>query len=106
MAIATFFNSLGGALSTSITQNIFVSSLVREIPRHTSNLDAGSISSASASSVRSSVPPGQLQGVLDAYALALEDAFKLPIGAGAAAFLISLFVSLGWVLPFREPRPD
>lgn len=98
-AIAIFFNSIGGAFSISIAQNIFSNTLIQEIPKHTSGVSPATIVAAGATHVRDVTPPGQLQGVLQAYNLAINRAFILPIAVGALAFGCSLFVSFffqGW----------
>ncbi len=92
-AIAIFFNSLGGAISISIAQNIFSNTLIQEIPKHTNGLNPVLIISAGATHVREVTPPNQLAGVLQAYDLAVQKAFILPIAVGAIAFLFSLLVS-------------
>jgi hypothetical protein len=37
-AITIFFNTLGGAISVSIAQNIFANGLVKEVPKHTTGI--------------------------------------------------------------------
>ena len=96
-AIAIFFNSLGGAFSISIAQNIFSNTLIQEIPKHTTGVSPATIIKAGATHVRDVTPSDQLQGVLQAYDLAINRAFILPIAVGALAFGCSLFVSS---LPF------
>ena len=95
VAIAIFFNSLGGALSISIAQNIFVQGLREEIPRSTSNVDPGRIVAAGATSIESLVPSDQVGGLLYAYNLALRHTFTFAIAAAGIGFLASLFVS--WI---------
>jgi len=91
-AVAIFFNSLGGAISISIAQNIFSNTLVQQIPRHTTGVDAQLIISAGATHVRQVTPPSQLAGVLLAYNEAVTRALILPIATGALTFICSLFV--------------
>ncbi|KAI9880358.1 MAG: hypothetical protein M1830_003969 [Pleopsidium flavum] len=91
-AIAIFFNSLGGAISISIAQNIFSNTLIQEIPEHTTGINPALIISAGATHVREVTPPDQLAGVLQAYDLAIRKAFILPIAVGAIAFLFSLLM--------------
>lgn len=93
-ALAIFFNTLGGALSVSIAQNIFSNTLAQQIPRHTTGVDPALIISAGATHVREASPPGQLAGVLLAYNEAVTKALILPIAVGGIAFICSLFVSV------------
>lgn len=97
-AIVIFFNSLGGAISISIAQNIFVNTLIAQIPKYTTGIDPALIVAAGATHVREVTPPSQLAGVLMAYDVAVQRAFVLPIAAGAVAFGFSLLVSpfLAW----------
>lgn len=92
-AIVIFFNSLGGAISISIAQNIFVNTLVAQIPKYTTGIDPALIVAAGATHIREVTPPSQLAGVLMAYDVAVQRAFVLPIAAGAVAFGFSLLVS-------------
>ena len=99
-ALAIFFNTLGGALSVSIAQNIFSNTLAKQIPKHTTGVDAASVISAGATHVREASPPGQLAGVLLAYNEAVTTALILPIAVGGFAFVCSLFVSPSSFLGF------
>jgi MFS family permease len=89
-ACVLFFNSLGGALSISIAQNIFVNTLAREVPRRAPGVDAQAVASAGATNLRAVVDPRVLPGVLDAYNQAVVTAFVLAIAAAGAAFVVSL----------------
>lgn len=89
-AIAIFFNSLGGAISISIAQNIFANTLVQEIPKLVPGLDPALVVYAGATHVRDVVTKEQLPGTLQAYNKALTTAFILPIAAGSISFLSSL----------------
>lgn len=88
-AIAIFFNSLGGALSISIAQNVFANTLVQEIPKLVPGLDPSLVIYAGATHVREVVTKEQLPGTLQAYNKALATAFILPIAVGGISFLSS-----------------
>ena len=92
-ALAIFFNSLGGAISISVAQNIFTNTLIQEIPKRTHDTDPATIIAAGATHIREVTPPGQLPGVLEAYNLAITRAFIVPIAVGGLALLCSFFVS-------------
>ena len=92
-AIAIFFNSLGGAVSISIAQNIFSNTLIQEIPKLTTGVNPAQIIAAGATHVREVTPKSQLPGVLEAYDLAIRRAFILPIAVGGIALIWSFFVS-------------
>ncbi|KAL9620789.1 MAG: hypothetical protein Q9160_004689 [Pyrenula sp. 1 TL-2023] len=85
-AIAVFFNSLGGAISISIAQNIFSNTLQTQIPQHSHGVDPALIVAAGATHVREVTPPDQLAGVLEAYNIAVTHTLILPIAVGILAF--------------------
>lgn len=89
-AVAIFFNSLGGAVSISIAQNIFSNTLIKEIPKHTTGVDPWTIVMAGATNIEKITPPSQLAGVLMSYNIAVTTAFILSIACGGIAFLFSL----------------
>ncbi|KAF2131549.1 MFS transporter [Dothidotthia symphoricarpi CBS 119687] len=89
-ACVLFFNSLGGALSISIAQNIFVNTLAKEIPKHVPGLDSKVIAEAGATNLRNVVSPEQLPGVLEGYNTSVVTAFILAIATAAVAFFVSL----------------
>jgi hypothetical protein len=89
-AVAIFFNSLGGAISISIAQNIFSNTLIKEIPKYTKGVDPWTIVMAGATHIREVTPPSQLQGVLYAYDIAVTHAYILSIACSSIAFLLSL----------------
>ncbi|KIW91149.1 uncharacterized protein Z519_08044 [Cladophialophora bantiana CBS 173.52] len=89
-AVAIFFNSLGGAISISIAQNIFSNTLVKEIPRYTTGVNPQTIIMAGATHIREVTPPSQLAGVLYAYNIAVTHSYILSIACASIAFLFSL----------------
>lgn len=89
-AVAIFFNSLGGAISISIAQNIFSNGLVQEIPKHTTGVNPNTIIAAGATHIREVTPASQLAGVLEAYDIAVTNAFILSIACAVFAFVFSL----------------
>jgi MFS family permease len=91
-AIAIFFNSLGGAIAVSVAQNIFVNGLVKQIPIYAPDVDPLVIFNAGATHIPEVVSATDLPGVLQAYMLALDEAFILPIACGGIAFCLSFFV--------------
>jgi hypothetical protein len=92
-AITIFFNTLGGAISISIAQNIFANGLVKEVPKHTTGITGSEILTIGATHLREVVPADQLQGVLEAYSVAIDTSFILPIAAGVACVIFGLLVS-------------
>ncbi|KEQ72136.1 putative major facilitator superfamily transporter [Aureobasidium namibiae CBS 147.97] len=91
-AIAIFFNSLGGAISISIAQNIFANTLVKDIIKDAPGVNPAAVISAGATHVRDVVSAAQLPGVLTAYSNAVTTAFIVPIVTSGLAFVVSLFI--------------
>ncbi|KAI4616461.1 uncharacterized protein J4E87_008727 [Alternaria ethzedia] len=89
-ACVMFFNSLGGALSISIAQNIFVNTLKKEVPRYAEGFDARVVAEAGATNLRGVVPGDVLPGVLHGYNNAIVTAFILAIATSSVAFFVSL----------------
>lgn len=89
-AVAIFFNSLGGAISISIAQNIFSNTLVKEIPKYTSGVNPAIIIMAGATHIREVTPPSQLVGVLYAYNIAVTHSYILSIACASIVFVVSL----------------
>jgi hypothetical protein len=91
-AIAIFFNSLGGAISISIAQNIFANTLVKDIIKNAPGVNPAAVISAGATHVREVVSAANLPGVLAAYSNAVTSAFIVPIATSGLAFIVSLFI--------------
>lgn len=89
-AVAIFFNSLGGAISISIAQNIFSNTLIKQLPAYAPNLDPALIIGAGATGLRAVTPDADLPGVLEAYNISVTRTFILPIACGGIACLCSL----------------
>lgn len=91
-AIAIFFNTIGGAISISIAQNIFSNRLVSSLHLDAPGVNVTTIVTAGATHIREVTTCAQLPGVLQAYNTAVTSAFTLPIATSCIAFLCSLFV--------------
>lgn len=91
-AVAIFFNTLGGAISVSIAQNIFSNTLVQQLPKLAPDVDVRAVVAAGATHIRQVVRPEQLNGVLWSYNKAVTTAFVLPIAVGGIALLSSLLM--------------
>ncbi|KAF2745217.1 MFS general substrate transporter [Sporormia fimetaria CBS 119925] len=91
-ACVFFFNSLGGALSIAIAQNIFVNSLTRDLPKYAPGIDPRIIIQAGATYVRNVVPAELLPGVLVAYTSAIVSAFIVAIATAGLAFVVGLCI--------------
>ena len=93
MAVASFANSIGGAVTISVGQNILIQGLREYIPRYTTGIDTEPVIAGGAGDLQDLVPPSQLLGLRDAYARSLDHTFTFPIAAGGLALIFALFVS-------------
>jgi hypothetical protein len=91
-AVAFFFNSLGGALSVSIAENILINHLRAAIPIDAPGVDPSLIINAGATHIREVVTAAQLPGVLLAYMSSLAQSFILSISMGGFATICACFV--------------
>lgn len=91
-AVAIFFNTLGGAISVSVAQNIFSNTLVKQLPIQAPTVNPLEIANAGATHIRDVVTAQQLPEVLVAFDKAVTTAFILPIAAGGLAALSSLLM--------------
>lgn len=89
-ALTIFFNSLGGALSISIAQNLFSNTLLQKLQEQIPGILPLEIIAAGATHVREATPPQYLDIVLGAYNSAVTKAFILPIAVSCLAFFCSL----------------
>jgi hypothetical protein len=91
-AMAIFFNSLGGAISISVAQNIFSNGLSANLPKYAPEVSATGVINAGATHLREYVKPALLAGVLKAYMVALSQAYVIPIAVGGIATICACFV--------------
>ncbi|KAI9713859.1 MAG: hypothetical protein M1820_000589 [Bogoriella megaspora] len=89
-AITVFFNTLGGAVSISAAQNIFLNKLLKQLPKYAPSVNPALVVSAGATHIRDVVASDQLPGVLTAYNSAITTAFIMPVVTGGICFLFSL----------------
>jgi hypothetical protein len=90
-AVAIFFNSLGGAIALSISSNIFSNTLVKEIPKYAPGITPKQVLNAGSTDLSQlHLPPALLDGIKQAYDVALTTAFILPIAVSGLSFLSSL----------------
>ncbi|KAH6678285.1 major facilitator superfamily domain-containing protein [Halenospora varia] len=94
-AIAIFFNSLGGAISISIAQNVFTNGLYKYIPIYAPEIPVEVVVRAGATSLRQAVEminPASLDKVLQGYMRALNESFVIAIAVGGLATGFACFV--------------
>ncbi|KAK6532063.1 hypothetical protein TWF694_003226 [Orbilia ellipsospora] len=90
-AVIIFAQTLGGALSISIAQNVFNNQLIKNLATEVPNLDVNIVLSTGATSLKSTLPSEFLPGVLKAYNLSLTQTFYI-----AVAYMgLSIFGAIG-----------
>jgi len=93
-AIAIFFNSLGGAISISIAQNIFSEGLKKNIPKYAPDVSPETVINAGSTMLRKAVSAADLPGVLQAYMAAIKESFIVPIAVGGIAVICACLVEM------------
>lgn len=89
-SIAVFFQFFGGAIFLAIGENIFVSSLVKNLHIYAPQIDAQMVVVAGAEGLRKVVEAGpDLHGALLAYNVAITQTFYLTAAGSVAGFLCS-----------------
>jgi hypothetical protein len=94
-AIAIFSNSLGGAVSISMAQNVFSNGLYKNIPKYAPDIPVQIVVTAGATSLRKAIEkinPASLPSVLQGYMLALNQAFVISIAVATIATIATCLV--------------
>ncbi|KAK5460830.1 hypothetical protein LTS15_002893 [Exophiala xenobiotica] len=87
-----FFQTVGGAFSTSAGQSAFVNRLLATLPRTAPGVDPGMVLLTGASELHTVFPPDVLPGVLEAYMVGLKAAFAVAVAFSGIAFCCSLAI--------------
>jgi hypothetical protein len=89
-SISVFFQFFGGAIFLAISENIFVSSLVKHLHIYAPQINAQMVVVAGAEGLRKVVDAGpDLQGALLAYNVAITQIFYLTAAGAVAGFICS-----------------
>ncbi|KAL5116714.1 hypothetical protein ACEQ8H_005326 [Pleosporales sp. CAS-2024a] len=91
-----FFQTVGGAFSTSSGQSAFVNRLLHELPRTAPTVNPGLVILTGASELHKVFGPDVLPGVLQAYMVGIKAAFAVAIGFSGTAFLAA------WLIPWSK----
>ncbi|KAJ9616611.1 hypothetical protein H2200_000330 [Cladophialophora chaetospira] len=97
-----FFQTLGGAFSTSAGQAAFTNRLLATLPRTAPGVAPGLVLLTGASELHNVFPADVLPGVLKAYMVGIKAAFAVAVAFSGTAFLCSLAVPIR-KLPSHEP---
>jgi hypothetical protein len=88
-ALIVFSQNFAGAVAITVAQNLVSHTLLNRLSK-IPGVRAPALIAAGATEIRNNVDPGLLGRVLDVYNFSLTRTFLLPIGAGVAAFLVTL----------------
>jgi hypothetical protein len=102
-SIVIFVQTLGTAITLTVSSAIFQGSLKSELPKQAPLADAAALMAAGATRFRDIVGERDLSGVLTAYSLAIDRVFYLAAAVSGLGVFTSLF--LGWVDVRRRERP-
>uniref|UniRef100_A0A093V816 Putative HC-toxin efflux carrier TOXA n=1 Tax=Talaromyces marneffei PM1 TaxID=1077442 RepID=A0A093V816_TALMA len=89
-----FFQTVGGAFSTSAAQSAFVNRLLATLPKTAPSVDPGLVLITGASDLQNVFQPDVLPGVLLAYMVGIKTAFVVAIAFCGTACLCSLAVPM------------
>ncbi|EED24599.1 efflux pump antibiotic resistance protein, putative [Talaromyces stipitatus ATCC 10500] len=90
-----FFQTLGGAFSTSAAQSAFVNRLLATLPKTSPTVNPFLVIMTGASDLQKVFPPDLLPGVLGAYMVGIKAAFIVAIAFSGTAFLCTLAIPMG-----------
>jgi MFS family permease len=91
-----FFQTVGGAFSTSAGQAAFVNRLLIELPKKAPGVNPAMVLATGASELHNVFDGEVLDGVLESYMIGLRAAFAIAVAFSGVAFLIS------FLLPWRK----
>ncbi|KAI1394199.1 MFS gliotoxin efflux transporter glia [Hypoxylon trugodes] len=100
-----FFQTVGGAFSTSSAQAAFVNQLVAKLPSTAPTVDPLLVIATGATKLREVFPPEELSGILLAYMHGIKAVFAVSIAMSGVAFLVTALIP--WSrLPTHAKAPE
>jgi hypothetical protein len=97
MALITFTQTFGGGLSLAIAQTIFSHGIVTGLEKFAPTVNIQTVITAGATAVRNVVSSDQIEGVLEAYNLGVDNCFYLSVACSAVIFIASFGMGFGTV---------
>ncbi|KAJ5773649.1 MFS toxin transporter [Penicillium paradoxum] len=101
--LVMFFQCLGGALATSIGQNLFTDNLLKNL-RSINGVDAEAVVDAGAADFRRLVSSELLDSVIEAFEAAVKNVFLLAVATAAVALVVS--VGMEWRRLPKDTKSD
>ncbi|OBT38656.1 hypothetical protein VE00_10760, partial [Pseudogymnoascus sp. WSF 3629] len=103
-ALMAFCQSLGGTVGAAVAQNVFQSSLVRNLNK-IPGIDVGRVVTAGGAGVVDAVPATLLGAARDAYNVATTSAFLVAVASAGVCFIASL--GMEWrTIPKTKKKTD
>lgn len=99
--LVIFFQCLGGALATSISQNLFTDKLLENL-RGVDGVDGPAVVAAGAADFRRLIRPELLDKVIDAFGGALRNVFLLAVASAAVSLIGS--AAMEWRRLPKDPK--
>ncbi|PNH36828.1 hypothetical protein VD0002_g10286, partial [Verticillium dahliae] len=99
-----FYQTIGGAFSTSAGQAGFVNQLLKELPKTAPSVNPQQVIETGASELHNVFPPDVLPGILEAYMVGIKAAFAVALAFSGVAFLFSLFVPAKKLPSHQNPQ--
>lgn len=104
MAILVFVQGLGGSIFVTVANTLLDNSLVSQIHAKAPGVNAQELLAAGATAFRKVVPEDQVNNVIDAYAISLDNVFYLTVGLSVALFFAVWGMGWGDVRKKQEPK--
>lgn len=85
--------SLGGAISLTISQAIFNNDLVKQVIKYAPSVNPALVLNTGATEFRNVIPADAVNGVIQAYAKAIDTVLIPPIAFAGLALIVALGVN-------------
>lgn len=105
ISLVMFSGMLCGALFLSFSTTIFTQSLRHLIPSHSNGIDSESVIQAGATGFRSIMNPGEIGGILIAYAKSIDRVFYLITALSAVSFFFAFGLGFKDIREKKKPDP-
>jgi MFS family permease len=104
-AVATFAQTLGGAIFISVGQNVFQNQFEQAIHLEDSSMDIAEVLAAGTTTLRKNLPAQQLPAVLRSYNAAITQAFYVGVALAAISLLGTIALEWKSVKRARDTTP-
>lgn len=104
MSLVTFSQTFGGSIFLTLTQTIFGHGLDSGLQQYAPSVNVQTVITAGATAFRQAVEPGEIDGVVKAYNLAINHIFYLAVGTAVGVFIFSW--GIGWHKIDKEKKKN